>query len=76
MGSVPLWSKSILKQIVKTARLKANKTQNKWRNAAAVESRARLEKMCGLSVGYCVVGVIRGKEWCIIIQSEKLAERS
>lgn len=33
------------------------------------------QETCGPSLGYCVGSVIRGRERCIIIQNEKLAER-
>lgn len=60
----------------KQAKKKEREREREKRKSGAVEARdSQGREVCGLSVGYCVGSVIRGKEWYIIIQSVKLMER-
>lgn len=67
------------KQERKQQRQKREKKTQHEITAGVLQWRLEIDRggeMCGLSVGYCVGSVISGREWCIIIQNVKPAERS
>lgn len=67
---------------LKTSKKESSKDKREGKKhgirAGVLQWRLEIDKgeMCGLSVGYCVGSVISGREWCIIIQNVKPAERS
>lgn len=76
---VPRVSCTENKQERKQQRQKREKKTQHEIKAGVLQWRLEIDRggeMCGLSVGYCVGSVISGREWCIIIQNVKPAERS